>query len=172
MFLLCMITLEGFHIFLSTTYLDVPVLLIILQQSVLHAIMMTLSNRNMFRVTGPFCGEFTGLFPSHRIGQWRGDSIYSLICAWTNGSVNNRDTGNLRWHRAHYDVRFMISCIMYPISFAKLFGHFWNVQYHQSLISEGDRGGNAGITDDRTGGYLNDCHQLRRRKMYVKSQSQ
>ena len=28
--------------------------------------MMTSSNGNIFRVTGPLCGEFTGLFPSQR----------------------------------------------------------------------------------------------------------
>ena len=37
-------------------------------------------------------------------GQWRGASIFSLICAWTNGRVNNRGAGDLRCHRAHYDV--------------------------------------------------------------------
>ena len=29
---------------------------------------------------------------SHR-GQWRGALMFPLICAWTNGSVNNRDAG-------------------------------------------------------------------------------
>ena len=33
----------------------------------------------------------TGEFRSH-IGQWRGALMFSLICAWTNGRVNNRDT--------------------------------------------------------------------------------
>ena len=37
-------------------------------------------------------------------GQWRGALMFSLICAWTNGWVNNRDTGDLRRYRAHYDV--------------------------------------------------------------------
>ena len=35
--------------------------------------------------------------------------IFSLICAWTNRWVNNRDTGDLRHHRAHYDVIVMLS---------------------------------------------------------------
>ena len=45
-------------------------------------------NGNIFRVTGPLCGEFTG----HRWiplpkSQWRGalKLMFSLICAWTNG---------------------------------------------------------------------------------------
>ena len=37
-------------------------------------------------------------------GQWRGTLMFSLICAWTNGWVNNRDAGDLRRIRAHYDV--------------------------------------------------------------------
>ena len=40
-------------------------------------------------------------------GQWRGALMFSLICAWTNGWVNNRDAGYLRRHRAHYDVTVM-----------------------------------------------------------------
>ena len=37
-------------------------------------------------------------------GQWRGILMFSLICAWTNGWVNNREGGDLRRHRAHYDA--------------------------------------------------------------------
>ena len=37
-------------------------------------------------------------------GQWRGALIFSLICAWTNGWVNNRDAGHSRRHRAHHDI--------------------------------------------------------------------
>ena len=33
--------------------------------------------------------------------------MFSLICAWTNGGVNNRYAGDLRRHRAHYDVTVM-----------------------------------------------------------------
>ena len=40
-------------------------------------------------------------------GQWRGALMFSLICAWMNGWVNNRETGDLRRHRAHYDVIVM-----------------------------------------------------------------
>ena len=36
-------------------------------------------------------------------GQWRGALVFSLICAWINGWANNRDTGDLRRHSAHYD---------------------------------------------------------------------
>ena len=37
-------------------------------------------------------------------GQWRGVWCFFLICAWTNGCVNNRDAGDLRRHRTHYDA--------------------------------------------------------------------
>ena len=40
-------------------------------------------------------------------GQWRGTLMSSLICAWINGWVNNRQAGDLRRHRAHYDVIVM-----------------------------------------------------------------
>ena len=38
-------------------------------------------------------------------GQWRGALMSTLICAWTNGWVNNGEDGDLRRHLAHYDVR-------------------------------------------------------------------
>ena len=37
-------------------------------------------------------------------GQWRGALTFSLICVWINGWVNNREAGDLRRCRAHYDV--------------------------------------------------------------------
>ena len=44
---------------------------------------------------------------SPHTNQWRGALIFSLICAWTNGWVNNQDTGDLRRHSVHYDVTVM-----------------------------------------------------------------
>ena len=40
-------------------------------------------------------------------GQWHGTLIFSLICAWINGWVNNREAGDLRRHRFYYDVILM-----------------------------------------------------------------
>ena len=37
-------------------------------------------------------------------GQWRKALIFSFICAWKNGWVNNREAGNLRRYRAHYAI--------------------------------------------------------------------
>ena len=41
-------------------------------------------------------------------GQRRGALIFSLICVWINGWVNNREAGDLRRYRAHYDVSVML----------------------------------------------------------------
>ena len=43
-------------------------------------------------------------------GQWRGALMFSLICARINDWVNNREAGNLRRHRGHYDVIVMWLC--------------------------------------------------------------
>ena len=40
-------------------------------------------------------------------GQWRGSFMFSLISAWINGWVNNREAGYLRRPLGHYDVRIM-----------------------------------------------------------------
>ena len=45
-------------------------------------------------------------------GPWRGALMFSLICAWTNAWVNNRDGDDLRRHRAHNVVPVMGTCYM------------------------------------------------------------
>ena len=40
-------------------------------------------------------------------GQWHGALMFSLICIRINGWVNNGEAGELRRHRAHYDVTIM-----------------------------------------------------------------
>ena len=37
-------------------------------------------------------------------GQWSGALMFSLICVWISGWVNNREAGDLRRYRAHFDV--------------------------------------------------------------------
>ena len=46
-------------------------------------------------------------------GQWRGALMFSLICVWINDRVNNREAGDLRRYRAHYDVTLMMSLVLY-----------------------------------------------------------
>ena len=67
--------------------------------------MITSSNGNISRVTCHLYGEFTGLrwIPRTK-SQWRGALIFSLICVWINGWVNNCEAGDLRRYRAHYNV--------------------------------------------------------------------
>ena len=59
--------------------------------------MMTSSNGNIFRVTSPLCGEFIG----HRwipLTEASDAELFSLICAWINGWVNNHEAGHLSSH--------------------------------------------------------------------------
>ena len=57
----------------------------------------------LYAANSPVTGDL-----SHN-GQWRGALTVSLICAWTNAWVNHRSAGDLRRHRAHYDVTVMIT---------------------------------------------------------------
>ena len=67
--------------------------------------MMTSSNENIFRVTGPLCGEFTG---HRRIPHTKaGDAELWCLCYLRVNkrlSLNNREAGDLRRQRAHYDI--------------------------------------------------------------------
>ena len=71
--------------------------------------MMTSSNGNIFRVTGPLCGEISPVpVNSLHKGQWRGALMFSLICVWISDWVNNREAGDLRRYRGHYHVSVML----------------------------------------------------------------
>ena len=90
--------------------------------------MMTSSTGNILRVTGHLRGEFTG----HRwIPRTKASDaefwFFSLICAWINGWVNNREAGDLKRHRPHYDVIVMIEIFVIYASVTKL--HFVFFQY-------------------------------------------
>ena len=41
-------------------------------------------------------------------GQWCRALMLPLICPWINSWVNNREAGDLRCHRAHYDITVML----------------------------------------------------------------
>ena len=49
-------------------------------------------------------------------GQWRGALMFSLICVWINGWVNNREAGDLRHYRVHYDVTVMRNRHLFSIT--------------------------------------------------------
>ena len=71
-------------------------------------------------------GTFSASLNSPHKCQWRGALRFSLICAWTNGWVNNRETGDLRRHRAHNDV-IVMNC--YDITVCK----HWH-QYDKTIF--------------------------------------
>ena len=55
--------------------------------------------------------------------QWRRAFIFSLISAWINDWVNNREAGDLGGHHAHYDVNVMLKtnvCVSYPQCIIKM----------------------------------------------------
>ena len=88
---------------------------------IIHIITMTSSNGNIFRVSGPLCGEFNG----HQWSPIKKASDVELWCfrlsePWINNWVNNREVGYLRRHCAHYDVIAMFL-----------------VEYHSWLINHG-----------------------------------
>ena len=64
--------------------------------------MMTSSNRKIFHVIGPLWGESTGhrWIPLTKASDAELDVFFERL----NKRLNNRDAGDLRRHRAHYDV--------------------------------------------------------------------
>ena len=44
-------------------------------------------------------------------GKWRGCLMFSFVCTWINGWVNDRGAGDLRRYHAHYDVIVMLTQI-------------------------------------------------------------
>ena len=53
-------------------------------------------------------GIHRGPVNSPHKGQWRGALMFTLICARINGWENNREAGDLRRYRTHYDVIVMV----------------------------------------------------------------
>ena len=51
---------------------------------------------------------------SRHKGQWRGALMFSLMCAWINDWVNNREAGDLRRQRAHCGVIVVFLCCLPP----------------------------------------------------------
>ena len=82
--------------------------------------MMTSSKGNIFRVTGSLCGKFTGqrwipLTKASEAGLW----YFLCSTPWINSRVNNREAGDSRRHRAHYDV------IVMGYSFHRILHNIW-----------------------------------------------
>ena len=54
---------------------------------------------------------------SQHKGQWRGALMFSLICAWINSWVNNREAGDLR---CHYGVIVMLTRWNAPVPLCRI----------------------------------------------------
>ena len=66
--------------------------------------------------------------------------IFSLVCAWVNAWVNNREAGDLRRHRVHYDVIVMNTVDPIPVEFWKMlanqlyeFTRNWSLAHRTTL---------------------------------------
>ena len=88
--------------------------------------MMTSSNGHIFRVTGHLCGEL-------QRPVTRSFDVF-FICVWINGWTNNREAGDLRRYRAHYEVTVMRSTTpnITPIKTQRIFAHIetWRLVSH------------------------------------------
>ena len=72
-------------------------------------------------------------------GQWRGALIFSLICAWINGWVYNREAGDLRRQCGHYDVTLMIfvtlstvataGAVASPVWYLHFVNAYWSLKH-------------------------------------------
>ena len=77
-------------------------------------------------------------------GRWRGALMFSLICTRLNGWVNNREAGDLRRYRTHYDVTVLYypawpndDLMRYWIS--SLFPHVMRYRINRNLATNIDR---------------------------------
>ena len=52
---------------------------------------------------------------SHQKGQWRGALMFSLICAWINSWVKDREAGDLRRHQTEAQYQYKI-----PVKYADI----------------------------------------------------
>ena len=73
---------------------------------IFHRIWITMKKALVKWVPG-IHGFHRGAVNSPHKGRWRGALMFSLICVWINGWVNNREAGYLICYSAYYDVMVM-----------------------------------------------------------------
>ena len=84
-------------------------------------------------------------------GQWRGALMFSLICVWISGWVNNREAGELRRYRAHYDVSVMYSLFwiyVLALQFSEDYITWWHCQMETFSALLGLCVGNSSVTGE------------------------
>ena len=64
-------------------------------------------------------------------GQLRGALMFSSVCAWIMGWLDNREAGDLRRHRTHYDVTVMTNIF----EFLDMCAFCWIFYIQPSLLS-------------------------------------
>ena len=70
-------------------------------------------NDNIFRVTGPLCGGFTG----HRwipLTKESDAKRWCFFCIWTIGWVNNLNADDFRRNHVHYDITLIRKIVPVP----------------------------------------------------------
>ena len=99
-----------------------------------------------FSALRALCGgnsPVTGEFPSQRPVPRA--LMVSSICAWTNGWVNNRDAGDLRSHRAQYDVTVMSQKIAYDFYLQQMSPGSSPLQWKRWPTAETDTWGDTSL---------------------------
>ena len=69
--------------------------------------------------------------------------MFSSICAWTNGWVNNQNAGDLRRHHAHYDVTLIwpsLHVILNRFIFSTNWGRVTHICVSNVTIIDSDNG--------------------------------
>ena len=80
------------------------------------------TKRKHFPCYWDFAGNslVAGEFPPK--GQWRGALMSSLVCAWTNGWVNNRNYDDMRRHRLAV-ISYQFESMAHPLT-------WWSIVHH------------------------------------------
>ena len=93
-----------------------------------YCIMTMSSNGNIFRVTGPLCGEFTGHRFIPRTKASVAELWYFLWSALDKRLCKQSWVCDLRRYRAHYDVTVMMDCFWSDFSLRKRYHLLQNLE--------------------------------------------
>ena len=104
--------------------------------SVCQKYMMTLSNGNIFRVTGHLCGDRSPVNSPHK-GHWRGALMFYLNCVWINDFPYPEPvyTG---WSSVHWNATGMplVDAVYTGIPLEKLSWNSPTLKYHWRNLVE------------------------------------